>query len=292
MLIPDYQSIMLPLLKLAADEKEHRFRDAIKHIADLYNLTEEERKQKLSSGYDKIINNRVRWARTYLKKAGLLEDPQRGYFKITQRGLNVLQKNPSEINVKFLNQFQEFKEFQIPKKKDLKQGEIETPEEIIEESSNLIKESLFQDLLEKLRKGSPEFFEQVVVDLLKKMGYGEGEVTGGPGDGGIDGIIYQDPLKIDRIYLQAKRYAENRLIGPNEILKFIGVLENEGATKGVFITTSAFHQNVEDVISTTHKNIVLIHGEKLVELMAEYEVGVVIDKTYKIKKIDSDYFED
>lgn len=296
MTIPDYQSIMLPLLEFANDQKEHSLRDAIKYISDHFNLSEEERRKKLPSGYDVIINNRVGWARTYLKKAGLLEDPKRGYFKITERGIEVLREKPTEINVKFLMKYPEFREFQNPSQKELSEEELEesgediTPEELMEEGYEKINENISQELLQKLRNVDPDFFEQIVVDVLKKMGYGEGEVTGGPGDGGIDGIIYQDPLKIDRIYLQAKRYSENNIIGSNEIWKFIGVLENKGAQKGVFITTSKFHYNVQSVISNTRKDIVLIDGEKLVDLMIEYEIGVSLDKLYKIKKIDIDYF--
>jgi len=297
--IPDYQSIMLPILKLASDQKEHYFRDAIKYISDLFDLSDEERRRKLPSGYDIIINNRVGWARTYLKKAGLLEDPKRGYFKITQKGTDVLNQNPSEINVKFLMQFPEFVEFQYPKKKEGKtlflveeKEKLETPQELIETGYKQSKESLAQELLEKLRIMPPEFFEKVIVDLLKKMGYGEGEVTGGPGDGGIDGIIYQDPLKIDKIYLQAKRYSENNIIGSNAIRNFIGTLETKGATKGVFITTSKFHSNVNEIISMTHKDIVIVDGEEVVELMIEYGVGIETDEVYEIKKIDVDYFEE
>jgi len=298
MMVPDYQSIMLPLLKFAQDQKEHSFREIVNYISSYFELSEEERKKRLPSGYDRIIDNRVGWARTYLKKAGLLEDPKRGYFKIAKRGLEVLEKDPKEININFLMQFPEFVEFRSPKKKEIETEEkeeleeSETPEELIEEGYNVVKESLSIELLNLLRTGSPEFFENVVVDLLKKMDYGEGEVTGGPGDGGIDGIIYQDPLRIDKIYLQAKRYSEKNIIGQNEILKFIGVLENKGADKGVFITTSKFHPNVNNIISTTHKKIVIIDGEKLADLMMEYNVGVSIDKVYELKKIDNDYFEE
>jgi restriction system protein len=296
-MIPDYQSIMLQLLKFAGDKKEHGFREAINYISDFFKLTEEERRIKLPSGYDIIINNRVGWARTYLKKAGLLQDPRRGYFMITNRGLDVLKENLEKINVQFLMKFPEFVEFQRPSKKipeedDFGEAESINPEELIEMGANNIKKNLSLELLDKLEGVSPDFFEEIVVDLLKKMGYGEGEVTGGPGDGGIDGIIYQDPLRIDKIYLQAKRYAQNNQIGSNEILKFIGVLENKGANKGVFITTSSFHLNVKDVLSATRRNIVLIDGKLLVELMIEYNVGVELDKVYEVKKINSDYFEE
>jgi len=303
MTIPDYQSIMLPLLKFANDEKEHRFRDAINYISNFFNLTEAKRRKKLPSGYDRIIDNRVGWARTYLKKADLLEDPKRGYFKITQRGLSIIKQNPPEINVKFLMQFEEFREFQAPKKKEFikeftvdailkEKEELETPEELIERGYANLKKDLSLELFEKLMINSPEFFEKIVAKLLEKMGYGEPETFGGPGDGGVDGIIHQDKLHIDRIYFQAKRYNENSIITPNMISKFIGDLDYKGATKGVFITTSSFHRDIKRIIEGTHKSIVLIDGEKLIELMIEYGVGIAIDKTYEIKKIDSDYFEE
>lgn len=292
--IPDYQSIMLPLLEFASDEKEHSFRETINHISEHFNLTPEEKRKMLPSGYDRIIDNRVGWSRTYLKKAGLLKDPRRGYFKITQRGMEVLEKTPSEINVKFLMKFPEFVEFRTPKTKETTplEEEAETPEEFMEKGNETLLENLSQELLDKLRKSPPEFFEKVVVDLLNKMGYGKGEVTGGPGDGGIDGIIYQDPLKLDRIYLQAKRYSENNVVGSGDIWKFIGVLENRGAQKGVFITTSTFHHNVSEIIHDTRKDIVLIDAEKLVDLMITHGLAVTVDKIYEIKKIDYDYFEE
>lgn len=294
--IPKFKSVMLPLLKYLADEKERGIREAIIHISDSFQLTEEERRKKLPSGHYRIIDNRVWWARTYLKKAGLLEYPGRGRIKITDRGMRVLEETPAEINVKFLMKFPEFVEFRTPKTKEIiftvEKEETETPEELIEQGSETLKENLIQELLEKLRKGPPEFFEQVVVDLLKKMGYGEGEVVGGSYDGGVDGIIYQDPLRIDKIYLQAKRHSETNTIGQSTIRNFIGALETKGATKGVFITTSSFQSDAEELIKRTPKNLVLINGEKLVELMIEHNLGVSIDKTYEIKKIDIDYFEE
>lgn len=296
-MIPDFQIIMLPILKFAGDNAEHSGRELIDYICNLFGLNDIERREKFPSGNDIIINNRVGWARSYLKKAGLLEDPKRGYFKITERGIEVLKENPERINILFLMRFPEFAEFQRPTKKTSEEenpdeSEDVTPEELIELGANDMRENLSQELLNKLRNVSSDFFEEIVVDLLKKMGYGEGEVTGGPGDGGIDGIIYQDPLRIDRIYLQAKRYAENNQIGPNEILKFIGVLENKGANKGVFITTSSFHPNVQDVLSATRRSIVLIDGKLLVELMIVYNVGVELDKVYEIKRVNLDYFEE
>ena len=248
--IPDYQSTMSPLLKLASDKKEHSYSEAVAYISNLFSLTEDEKRQKLPSGYNVIIDNRVRWAGTYLKKAGLFEGPRRGHFKITEEGLKVLREGPAKINIKFLRQYPAFRDFiGYGKAKIVDKKEIEeiTPEELMEKGNVELKETVAQELLERLRTVSPEFFEQIVCDLLSKMHYGEVEVTGGPGDNGIDGVVYQDKLKLDKIYLQAKRYSENNIITPNMLKQFIGTLDSLGADKGVFITTSTFHRDVESV---------------------------------------------
>jgi len=294
--IPDYQSIMLPLLEFARNNGEHTIGEAINYISDFFQLTEKERREMLPSGYDKIINNRVAWARTYLKKAGLLKDPKRGYFEITERGLEVLSQNLPFINVKFLRKFPEFADFQSPKEteqiEEIEDEEELTPKEMIEKGYALINKNLKQNLLDKLRADSPEFFERIVLDLLVKMGYGKGESTGGPGDGGIDGIIYRDALKFDKIILQAKRYSEGNIITPNMIKIFIGTLDTNRIDKGVFITSSTFHKDVDDIIKLTNKNIILIDGGRLVELMIEYGLGINVTNTYPIKEIDTDYFEE
>ncbi len=293
--VPDYQSIMLPLLEFAGDQKEHRFRDSIEHISNFFELSESQKQERLPSGFDRIIDNRVGWARTYLKKAGLLEDPNRGYFKITDRGLDILKQNPPKINVKFLMQFPEFVEFQSPKKEKLiseEEEETKTPQELIEEGIKDINENLASELLKKLRANSSGFFEKVVVELITRMGYGEGNVTGGPYDGGIDGIIYQDILGVDKIYLQAKRYKENNLVSPSMIKNFIASMDVEGATKGIFITASKFVGNVKELCEKTPKTIITIDGEELVELMIKYNVGITTKKRYEIKGIDENYFEE
>ena len=293
--IPDYQSTMTPLLRFASDQKEHSYSEAVDYISDLFSLTEEERRQKLPSGYNVIIDNRVRWAGTYLKKAGLFEGTRRGYFRITEEGLRVLKRTSEKVNIKFLRQYPSFRDFiGYGKNKVVDKKEIEevTPEELIEKGNIELKENLAQELLERLRVVSPEFFEQIVCDLLSKMHYGEVEVTGGPGDNGIDGIVYQDKLKLEKIYLQAKRYSENNIITPNMLKQFIGTLDSMGADKGVFITTSTFHKDVESVRKGSHKKIVLVDGKKLVELMIDNNLGVSTDKTYEIKSIDQNYFEE
>jgi len=300
MTIPDYQTIMLPLLKIAGDKKEHSIREAIDSIGDLFKLSEQERKEVLPSGRSYIIDNRVGWARTYLKKAGLLEDTRRSYFRITGKGTEVLAKSPAEINIKFLQQFSEFNEFR--KKKDEGEEEQEqviqeetsqTPQELLEYGYQKIKRDLAQELIELVKKASPRFFEQLVVELLLKMGYGgslkdAGKAIGQSGDGGIDGIIKEDKLGLDVIYIQAKRW-EN-VVGSKEIRNFVGSLVGQKASKGVFITTSGYTKDALEYVKTITHKVILIDGEMLSQLMIENNVGVSGVINYEVKKIDSDYF--
>jgi len=298
--IPDYQTIMLPLLEFYKDKKDHHIREAIEHISDVFSLSEEERKKLLPSGQQPYIDNRVGWSRTHLKKAGLLESKQRGYANITQRGLDVLKSNPDKIDNNFLEQFPDFVEFwkgskerAVIKKKFIRGEKIEdqTPDELMLEGYNIINESLAQELLYKLREEHFSVLENIVLKLLINMGYGEGKVTGKSGDGGVDGFIDQDKLGLDKIYFQAKRYDENNSVTSSQLRDFIGALELKGVTKGVFITTSKFPTNAEDVVSRTTKSIILIDGIKLAKLMIEYDIGVTTEKEYKIKRIDTDFFE-
>jgi restriction system protein len=298
--IPDYQSIMLPLLKFAGDKKEHSIREAIEHIANIFNLSEEEQREVLPSGRQYIIDNRVGWARTYLKKAGLLESTQRSYFKITNLGLEVLQKNPKEINLKFLEQFPQFIEFRKLRKEkkdeeDKEENSTKTPQEILEDIYQSIQKDLASELLDFVKKSSPRFFEKLVVELLIKMGYGgslkdAGKVIGQSGDGGIDGIIKEDKLGLDIIYIQAKRW-EN-VVGAKEVRNFVGSLDGQKANKGVFITTSSFTKDALDYIKTISHKVILIDGETLAQLMIENDVGVSKITSYDIKRVDSDYFEE
>ena len=299
MAIPDYQTIMLPLLNSLSDEREHSTRESIEHISNLYNLSEEERIKLLPSGQQPIIDNRVGWARTYLKKAGLLENVRRGYIKITQRGLDVLRQNLNRIDIGFLEQFPEFIEFRTLKRgEDFEISDITTqtgfeevtPDELIESGINSIYANLTQELLDRLRKNTPSFFELVVLKLLSNMGYGKGEVTGRYGDGGVDGFVNQDKLGLDKIYFQAKRFAENNPVSASMLRDFVGSLELNRVNKGVFITTSKFPSNAEELITRSHKSIILIDGNKLAQLMVDYNIGVTTEKTYNIKRIDSDFF--
>jgi restriction system protein len=304
MSIPDYQALMLPLLKFTTDQKEHSLRETIEVLADHFCLTQEERKELLPSGRQATFDNRVGWACTYLKKAGLLESTKRGYFQITNRGLDVIKSHPAEINAKFLKQFPEFREFQNHTQQSEKyrdnDNETEvsttrTPEEDLEIAIQQLTKELASDLLQIIKQSSPAFFEKLVVDLLLKMGYGgtrkdAGKTVGRTSDGGIDGIINEDRLGLDVIYIQAKRWESS--VGRPEIQKFAGALQGVRARKGIFITTSTFTSEAKDYVSRIDSKIILIDGETLAQFMIEYNVGVTPFAVYQIKKVDSDYFTD
>jgi restriction system protein len=299
MAIPDYQAVMLPLLKILADEQEHSFRDSIENLAQFFKLSAEERKELLPSGQQKVFDNRIGWARTYLKKAGLMESTRRGFFKITKRGLDALKQNPPEINVKFLEQYPEFIEFkQVRKEKvssDIEEIDKQSPEDLVVAGYQKIRQELADELLAQIKSCSPEFFEKLVVELLVKMGYGgsrkdAGKAIGKTGDEGIDGIIKEDKLGLDTIYIQAKRW-ENTVSRP-EIQKFAGALQGHRAKKGIFITTSSFSKEALDFVSKIDSKIVLIDGEHFTQLMIDHDIGVSKIASYDIKKIDTDYFLD
>ncbi len=300
MAIPDYQLLMLPLLKLLAKGQELHFSSLVNVLSDEFNLSDEERKQLLPSGQMTTIKSRAGWARTYLKKAGLIEQPKRGFVRVTQRGLSVLEKNPTKIDNKFLEQYPEFIAF-----RDAGKGEIEpqvvnlvtdtTPEESIENAFFNLNSQLSSDLLEIIKSSTPAFFERLVVELLLAMGYGgsrveAGRAIGQSGDGGIDGIIDEDKLGLDSIYIQAKRWESS--VGRPEIQKFVGALQGNRAHKGVFITTSEFTKDAQEYVKNISNKVVLINGYTLAKLMIENDVGVSTVSTYKVKKIDSDYFVD
>lgn len=299
MAIPDYQSIMLPLLRFAADGNEHSLREAIEGLCEKFGLTESERKQLLPSGQQPTFDNRVSWARVYMSKAALLESTRRGYFRITQRGREVLAKNPGGINLKFLEQFPEFMEFRT-RSSEPKEAtgaadteSLQTPGELLETAYQKLREDLSAELLKFVRECSPSFFERLVIDLLVKMGYGgsrkeAGQAIGRSGDEGIDGIINEDRLGLDVIYIQAKRWQAT--IGRPEIQKFAGALQGHRAKKGIFITTSDFSREAEDYVAKIDSKIVLIDGEQLAQLMIDHNIGVTPVTSYETKKIDSDYF--
>jgi restriction system protein len=298
MTIPDYQSIMLPLLKLTADGSEHSLRDAIETLAYELGLSEGERRELLPSGRQPTFDNRVGWARTYMKKAGLLESTKRGYFRITRRGLDVLENPPVQIDNAYLRQFPEFVQFQTPRQKEQeeippKPDAMTTPEEEIESAYQKLREGLIVELLTAVKECPVAFFEQLVVDLLVKMGYGgtrkdAGQAIGRSGDGGIDGIIKEDRLGLDIVYVQAKKWEST--VGRPEIQKFAGALQGQRARKGVFITTSDFSSAAWDYVSRIDTKIVLIDGETLARLMLDFGIGVTTVATYDLKRVDSDYF--
>lgn len=301
--IPDYQTLMLPVLKSVADGKEHKFREIADSIAKNFGLTEEELGCRLPSGNQSIFDNRVGWAKTYLKKACLIEYKGKGVLKITERGKQVLKDSPQKIDNKFLKQYDEFNEFQnkVNPKEEKQETETDyknqTPEELIETAFHDFQKSLAEELLDKIRNVSPSFFEKLVVALLVKMGYGgsikdAGQAIGRTGDEGIDGIIKEDKLGLDVIYIQAKRWKENNVIGRPEIQKFVGALAGQGAKKGVFITASSFTKEALDYKPMNDTKVILIDGMKLANLMIEYNLGVAQLHCYELKKLDNDYFDE
>lgn len=306
MSIPDFQSIMLPLLKILADGKVYKYREIFEALVREFQVTEAEKKEMLPSGQQEIFANRVGWAKTYLKKAGLIDSPQRATFVISEKGKEILSQNPARIDAKFLRQFHEFQEFnQVHKQNETitlesnlsTSDQEQNPEELLENSYQEIRQALATDLLFILRKLSPDAFEKLVVELLVKMGYGgsirdAGKAVGKSGDQGIDGIIKEDRLGLDIIYIQAKRWADNNAVGRPEIQKFVGALAGQGAKKGIFITTYYFTQEALEYAPRNEIKIVLIDGEELGQLMIDYNLGVSTQKIYEIKRIDHDYFGD
>lgn len=302
-MIPDYQTLMLPLLRLLSDRQEYKYRDIIEAMALEFKITDEERKELLASGAQAIFDNRVGWAKTYLKKAGLLDSPKRGTFVISDIGLETMKKNPARIDAKYLRQFPSFREFQnlgiyeySGEEETLIQDATEqTPEESLEQAYQQLRKSLASELLNKVVELSPLFFERLVVELLVKMGYGgsiqdAGKAIGKSGDEGIDGTIKEDKLGLDIIYIQAKRWKPGNVVGRPELHKFVGALAGQGAKKGIFITTSNFTKEALDYTPKNETKIVLIDGSQLAQLMIDYNLGCTSQQIYELKKIDNDYF--
>lgn len=307
MAVPDYQSLMLPLLQFAARKgTEISTNEAVEALAKELSLTEDDLKEMLPSGIQSTFINRVGWASTYMKKAGLLEATRRGFYQITDRGKELLRKQPKVINVKLLKQYPEFLEFQqlkgtrsgdkVVDTRGTSEVSTATPSEALESAYENLRHELADELLEKLKKTSPSFFERVVVELLVKMGYGgsradAGKAIGRSGDGGIDGIIKEDKLGLDVVYIQAKRW-DNNPVGRPDVMQFAGALQAQRANKGIFITTSRFTDDARSYVSQIGSKIVLIDGEQLTNLMIEHDVGVYTVSLYPVKKVDSDYFEE
>lgn len=303
MAVPKYNDLMLPLLQYSSDGQEHHVRDASTAIAEHLRLTDEQLNELLPSGKKTKYYDRIHWAKTYLNKAGLLESTGRGLFRITQRGFDILETNPPKIDQQLLAQFEEFVEFRTPSASDSStiidevEEDEQTPEEQIDTIYRKLRKSLSDELLETVLSVSPRFFERLVVDLLLAMGYGSsldsGEHLGQSNDGGVDGVIREDKLGLDTIYIQAKRYARDNGVGRPAIQSFVGSLMGFGASKGVFITTSYFSQQAAQYANTINNmKVILIDGQQLATLMIEHNVGVSIQKTYEIKQIDENYFPD
>lgn len=302
--VPDFQTIMLSLLKEFGDGKEHSIQDLLEHLAAALHLSQLDLSEMLPSGKQTTFYNRVGWARTYLAKSLLIEMSKRSYYRITERGRTVLKSNPQRIDMKYLEQYPEYVEFRKREGTHKKNSEagvawdhpgaLQTPEEVLEGAFQEIRDTLAQDLLILVKKSSPHFFELLVVELLVKMGYGgsrqdASRAVGQAGDEGIDGIIDEDRLGLDSIYIQAKRW-DSGIVGRPEIQKFVGALMGKRARKGIFITTSSFSNEAINYVSNIDTKVVLIDGKRLAEFMIDYGVGVSVMDTYQIKKIDSDYF--
>jgi len=307
MAVPDYQSVMLPLLQFVAKKgAETSTSEAVEALAKELGLTEDDLKEMLPSGIQSTFVNRVGWASTYMKKAGLLEATRRGFYQITDRGRDLIKKQLKTINVKLLKQYPEFLEFQqlkgtrsgdkVTESKGTSDVSTATPSEALEAAYENLRDELADELLSRLKKISPAFFERAVVELLVKMGYGgsradAGKAIGRSGDGGIDGIIKEDKLGLDVVYIQAKRW-DNNPVGRPDVMQFAGALQAQRASKGIFITTSRFTDDARNYVSQIGSKIVLVDGDQLTSLMIEHDVGVSPVSLYPIKKIDSDYFED
>jgi restriction system protein len=298
--IPDYQALMLPLLKLVAMRGKLNRSDAVQLISDELKLTDTERRELIPSGKFTVIRSRVGWARTYLKKAGLIEYPQRGIASITSQGNTVLSQNPNKIDVEYLRQFPVFNDFLTTSNKNIDNeiGESfssSTPEEVLDTVYLQLKNQLLDELIEKIKSCSPQFFEQLVIDTIVKLGYGgsredASQAIGRSGDEGIDGIINEDWLGLDVIYLQAKRWAGN--VGRPDVQKFAGALQGKRARKGIFITTSDFTKEALDYVKHLDAKIILITGLQLAELMWRHNIGLNVTETYEIKKLELDYFNE
>lgn len=303
-MIPNYQECMLPLLQLLSDNQVHTSKECVEKLSVTLELTEEEKSELLPSGKQTIISNRVSWARFYLEKAGLVKVISRGKYQITQEGVNLLAEHPTIINNDILYRYDQFLEF-------MKQGSTkgnndnnnikslqpsfteQTPEEILDSTYKQLQSNLSEEILEKVLQQSPQFFERLVVDLLVKMGYGAGKITGRTGDGGIDGIIDEDKLGLDVIHIQTKRWQIGNNVGRRELQSFVGALAGQSGRrrKGVFITTSSFTREALEY-NPSNVKIAKIDGKKLADLMITYNLGVSTKVLYELKKIDTDYFEE
>jgi restriction system protein len=301
--VPDYQSLMLPVLRAAA-AGEQRISTVVQSLGEELGLSEVARAALLASGRQSVFANRVHWAKTYLAKAGLVEGTRRGHFRLTRRGADVLAANPERIDNRFLSRFEEFRQFSdrsakpaddevVPEPADAAE---QTPDEIMRAAHRRIEAALAEELLDRVRAAPPDFFERLIVNLLLAMGYGgsaadAGRALGRSGDDGVDGVIDQDALGLDRVYIQAKRYAAGNTVGPGAIRDFFGSLDRHKAAKGLFVTTSNFTSSARETADYLSKRIVLIDGEQLTRLMIRHNVGCRVEEVLHVKKVDEDFFE-
>jgi len=301
-MIPDYESLMRPVLECAA-KGECRIADVVERLADKYTLTDEERSELLPSGRQTRFANRVHWAKSYLKQADLVRATKRGHFIITERGKSVLLDPSVRINKSFLEQFEEFREFQNRTKTSENNsaqeingtGNPATPDEVLRTAHQRVNAALAADLLDRIREASPHFFENLIIQLLLAMGYGGSSedaaaALGRSGDDGVDGVIDQDPLGVDQIFVQAKRYGEGNNIGAGAIRDFFGALNLKRAQKGIFFTTSAFSAAAIETAQGLGTRIVLIDGIQLARLLIRYNIGCRDEDVLHIKKIDEEFF--
>ena len=293
MAIPDFQTLMLPLLELLKDGKVIKLSDMVELMSDKYHLTDEERNEWLPSKVQKTMYNRVAWAKQYLKNAELIDSPEKGSFKITQKGLDVLKTNPEKINLRFLKNLESGTPFaNNTDASDEHNNENKTPEELVEGAQVLYTESLQAELLSKLKQIDPVKFERIVLQLMEKMNYGVGSMTKMSHDGGVDGIIDEDELGLEKIYLQAKRYSDNK-VNEREMQNFAGALGCSPVRKGVFIATSFFDERAKKKAASVQGKIIrLVDGEELTKLMIKHNLGVQVKTKIEIKKIDEDFFNE
>lgn len=297
--VPDFQSLMLPVLE-SCQHGEVRTRDVAEQLGRKLGLSDDALAVRIASGGQTVFYNRMNWAKTYLTKAGLIENTRRAYFSITARGRDVLESNPQRIEKKDLSRFEEFREFarndsEVEPFTPLEAYDERTPHEAIRSAQAEIERALSDELLDRVRAASPAFFESLIIKLLLNMGYGgsvddAGRVLGKSGDDGIDGVIDQDALGLDRIYVQAKRYAEANVVGPGAIRDFFGSLDRHKATKGLFVTTSTFSKSARETVDYLSKRIALVDGQALAKFMIRYNVGCQPMEQIELKKIDEDFF--
>lgn len=308
MAIPDYQTLMLPVLRLAADG-EQRVAAVADRIADELHMTLQERETLLPSGRQRVLNNRIHWAKFFMSKAGLISSPGRGRFLATEEGRKLLASGPDQINVALLMKYPSFREFHKNEREPSTEGEevpldtkatkaaTVTPEEQIEVAYQAVRSALRADLLERIGQNTPSFFEQLIVDLLVTMGYGGSRKNaasqlGQSGDGGVDGVINEDRLGLDRVYVQAKRYTKGTSVGRPEVQAFVGSLVGLGATKGVFVTTSTFSNQAREFVQHLSQRVILLDGQILADLMIEHGVGVRTSRAIEFKRLDEDFFSE